>query len=393
MKTEVPARRRLPIAKASAAILAIVAALVLAQRLREFSHRYDQFDFVVFYGWWSDYSSGGDPWTDLQGHMRGCNYTPVFVEGFSPLARLDQKTAFRIWQTVQVLCIFTAVLLVARGNAPPLGGAPTIIVLSLVLMSRPFASALAWSQIAPMLLALLCAAWFCTQRHRPAAAGLLVALAALLKLFPAGVAGYFLFSRNWRAFAWTIGVFAAGVLITNPHRWLELVTNGLPIAYRISGHSAVTVLSFARQSVEHFSGTRGRGQPLFAVWGLTALIDFALLTIAAALTIVAHGRADLDGILFGLWAALALLMSPLVRERDMLLLLPAYLLGLLAAWQGYRPREPHGNTALLAGGAMLSICILPNLIKAFPHPGFPALLAAYLGAALILGARTREERR
>ena len=129
--------RRLPTTTIVAAILALIAAISLAQRLPAISHRYNQFDFTVFYGWWSDYSSGGNPWTDMRGPMHGCNQPPSFVETFSPLARLDRKTAFWIWQAAQFLCVVAAVLLLARGNDPPLGSVPTIIVLSLVLMSRP----------------------------------------------------------------------------------------------------------------------------------------------------------------------------------------------------------------------------------------------------------------
>lgn len=387
----IPAQRRFLITWAGAAILAIVAAFSLVQHLHAVSHRYDQFDFSVFYGWWTDYSSGGDPWTDLRGPMSGCNYTPAFVAIFSPLARLDQKTAFWIWQIVQLLCLLAAVLLMTRGSASPLGVAPTIIVLSLAFVSRPFMGALAWSQIAPMLLALLTAAWFCARRQHPAVAGLCLALAALLKLYPAGAAGYFLFGRRWRTLAWTIGFFAAGVLLTNPVHWIELVTHGLPIAYRITGHAGLTVLSFVRKSVAQFAGTASAAEPLFVVWGLTALIDLALLAIAAAATIIGRGRVDLDGLLFGLWVALALLMSPLAWSQDTLLLIPAYLFGLLAAWHGFQIREPTGNIALIAGSAMLALCVVSGLIKAVPHPGLPLLLAAYFGAALILRARMRSE--
>ena len=387
--------RRLPITTIVAAILALVAAISLAQRLPAISHRYDQFDFTVFYGWWSDYSSGGDPWTDMRGPMHGCNQPPSFIETFSPLARLDRKTAFWIWHAAQFLCVIAAVLLLARGNDPPLGSAPTIIVLSLVLMSRPFAGALVWSQLAPMLLALLCAAWFCARRNRPAAAGMFMALAALLKLFPAGAAGYFLFGRRWRSLGWTIGVFIAGVLLTNPVHWIELVTHGLPISYHVVGHAELTVLSVVRKAVAHFAGTTVRAEPVIAVWGLAALIDLALLSIAAAATITSRERADLDGLVFGMWVALALLMSPLAWIEETLLLLPLFLFGLIAAWQGYQSREPAGNiggnVGLIAGGATLVICIVTEVIKAAPHPGFPMLLAAYLGAALIVRARTQSD--
>ncbi len=74
-----------------------------------------------------------------------------------------------------------------------------------------------------------------------------------------------------------------------------------------------------------------------------------------------------------------------------MLLIPAYLFGVLAAWQGLQSREPAGNIALIVGGATLAACIVDGLIKAVPHPGFPLVLAAYLGAALIFRARMRSE--
>jgi len=380
-------RWRLPIIKTSAAILAIVATISLVQHLHAVSHRYDQFDFSVFYGWWTDYSSGGNPWTDLRGPMLGCNYTPFFIGIFSPLARLDQKTAFWIWQAAQILCMVIGVLLLARGNASPLGTAPTIIMLSLAMLSSPFMAAVAWSQIAPMLLALLSAAWFCARRQQPAAAGLWLALAALLKLYPAAVAGYFLFGRRWRALGWTICFFAVGVLLTNPARWIELGTHGLPIAYRITGHHGLSVLSFVRRSAAHLAGTRADAEPLFVVWGFTALIDLLLLAIAAAATITSRGCAD--DLAFGLWVALAVLMSPLAWRQDFLLLLPASLFGLIAAWQGFQSCEPARNIALIAGSAMLAASVAAELIKALPGPGFTMLLALYLGAALIFWSQIR----
>jgi hypothetical protein len=278
--------------------------------------------------------------------------------------------------------------LLARGNDPPLGRAPTVIVLSLVLVSRPFAGALVWSQIAPMLLALLCAAWFCARKNRPVAAGMFMALAALLKLFPAGAAGYFLFSRRWRSLSWTIGFFVVGVLLTNPVHWIELVTHGFPVSYHVVGHAELTVLYVVRKAVAHFAGG---APPVIAVWGFTALIDLVLIAIAAAATITSHGRADLDGLVFGLWVALALLMSPLAWIEETLLLLPLFLFGLLAAWQGFQSRESVGNIRLIAGAATLVICIVTELIKAVPHPGFPMLLAAYLAAALILRTRMKSD--
>ncbi len=257
------------------------------------------------------------------------------------------------------------------------------------MLSRQFAGAMVAAQVTPMLLALLSASWFCARRERPAAAGLCMALAALLKLYPAGAAGYFLFGRRWRALFWTIGFFFAGVLLTNPARWIELATLEMPVSYHIVGHAELTVLAFVRKTVAHFAGTTIIEAPLFAVLALTALIDLALLPIAAMATITGRARDDLDGLVFGLWVALALLMSPLAWIPETLLLLPLHLFGILAAWSGFRQHGAARQISLIAGAAILVACITTALIKAVPHPGFSVLLAAYLGAALIFRARIR----
>jgi hypothetical protein len=389
---------RRPITTTAAAILAIVATLSLAQHLRAVAHRYDDVDFTFFYGWWTDYSTGGDPWVpstvqrDLRPGLsrpRYCNYTPFFVEVLSPLARLDQKTSFWVWQTAQLLCLGAAVLLLACTNAPPLMPAATIIVLSLVLLSRQFAGAIVHAQVTPMLLALLSASWFCARRERSAGAGLWLALAALLKLYPAAAAGYFLFGRRWRALGWTVGFFAVGVLLTNPLRWIELIALELPVSYHIVGHAELTVLAFVRKLVAHFAGTTVIDAPFFAVLTITALADLVLLAVAATASLAISDRNDLNGLLFGLWVALALLMSPLAWIPETLLLLPVYLFGMLAAWNGFQPRAPARQIGLIAGAALLTLCIATALIKAVPHPGFAALLAAYLGGALIFRSRIK----
>ncbi len=390
--------RRLPITTAVAAILAIVAAFSLAQRLRAVSHRYDDVDFNFYYGWWTDYSSGGDPWMVSRKEIElrpgltrphYCSNTPFLVEIFSPLARFDQKTAFWIWQTAQMMCLVAAVLMLARGNDPPFGAAPTVIILSLLLLSRPFAGTLVGAEVTPMLLMLLCASWFCARRERPAAAGLCLALAALVKLYPVTAGGYFLFARRWRALGWAIACFTAGVLLTNPAHWIALATLDTPVTYGNLARAELTVLPFMRKYVAHFAGTTTLAAPLFPVLAITALIDLALLAIAAAATITRRERAGLDGLLFGMWVALALLMSPLAWIPETLLLLPAYLFGTLAAWDGFQRRDAARNIPLIAGSATLALCIVTALIKAVPHPGFPVLLAAYLGAALIFRARMK----
>ena len=392
--------RQLPIGTVAAGILAIVAAVSLVQRIHSVRHRYDDVDFIFYYGWWTDYSTGGDPFvvqskpTELRpGVMRPryCNNTPFFVELFSPLSRFDQITAFWIWQASQILCLVAAVLMLARANAPPFNAASTIIVLSLLLLSRQFSGTLAGAEVTPTLLMLLSASWFCWRRDRPAAAGVCLALAALVKLYPVTAGGYFLFARRWRALGWAIASFVAGVLLTKPAHWIELTMLEMPVSYRNVARAELTVLAAVRRVVAHFAGTTIAAAPMSRVIAITAIFDLALLAIAAAATIRSIRRPDLDGLLFGLWVTLALLMSPLAWLPETLLLLPMYLFGVLAAWSGFQRRDASPRKALIAGSVILVACITTALIKAVPHPGFPMLLAAYLGGALIFYARLQSE--
>ena len=84
-------------------------------------------------------------------------------------------------------------------------------------------------------------------------------------------------------------------------------------------------------------------------------------------------------------------MSPLAWIPETLLLLPAYLFGMRAARDGFQRRDAARHIALIAGSAMLALCIVTALIKAVPHPGFPVLLAAYLATALIFRARMQSD--
>ena len=201
-----------------------------------------------------------------------------------------------------------------------------------------------------------------------------------------------MFGRRWRALGWAIGFFVLGVLLTNPARWIDLMTVEMPVSYRFVAEADLTVMTFVRKAVALFTGTTTIAAPLFTVLAITALIDLVLLAVAAMATIASRRRDDLDGLVFGMWLALALLMSPLAWMAEMLLLLPAYLFGMLAAWQGFQQRDASRRHVMLnAGTAILTACIATALIKAVPHPGFWAVLGAYISAALIVRARLQSD--
>jgi Glycosyltransferase family 87 len=384
---------------AAAALAAVLATGALAHHLLSLKDRYTRVDFRIFYAWWVEYSSGQDPWipilaqTEVRPGLKRphfCNYTPVFVEVFSPFARLGQRTAWRIWEAAQLVFALLALAMLVRGPDPPVSLPVGLLALALTMVSRPMLGTLTYSQVTPLLLALAVGAWYADRRGHGALAGLLLAFAALVKLFPAAVGGYFLFRRRWRMLCWTAAFFAAGVLISGPSRWIAFAHSGLPFSmHHEVARAELTVLAFTRRSVVDALGTARGATVLGLTYAITALLDLALVGVAAAITVRSGGRGESDGLALGLWLALALLMSPLAWIHETILLVPLYLFGLLGVWRVIERRRRPLNWAFVVGAIMLVLCVLTDLIKALPHPGFVALLAAYVSAALIFSEWTR----
>jgi|SRR5208282_420410 len=215
-----------------AVVLAIVAAHTTARRIAGFSWRYSRPDFRTFYSWSIDRRDGKNIWTEPAVGMvrpgmirRFCNFTPFFVEAFSPLARFNAPTAHAIWQGVLLTSLVGALVLLARGIDPSLDVSTTVIFVALALFFQTTREVLKWSNMEPVLLLPLVISWLAMRRSRPPIAGLGLAVAILLKLFPGGFAGYLLFKRRWRELGWTAVFCLAGIAISGPQNWVDLFSH------------------------------------------------------------------------------------------------------------------------------------------------------------------------
>src|SRR5260370_32280424 len=106
--------------------------------------------------------------------------------------------------------------MILREMRPRPNSTITVLAIALALLYPPVHATLHGAQTAFLLLLTLTASWLLARRSRPAAAGLTLALATVLKAFPGAVGGYFFFRRRFDVLGWAIlfavlSIIGAGV--------------------------------------------------------------------------------------------------------------------------------------------------------------------------------------
>jgi len=380
-----------------ATALASIAVTRVIYQFVKYPDRYkDVADFGALYDWWSRYRTGRPLWNvpmlDLGSALRislPCAYTPAFVVTFSPLSKLPIADAWWAWQMVMLACLIAAVTVVAKSIDPPLDGAEFVMFASLVFLFPPLYGTLMLGQFTELLLLLSVLCWVASRQGHVALSGGFLAVAALLKLFPAALAGYFVARRQVRPLVWGAAVFIAGVFFSGIGNWIDWLSNGtrfsmaeswqLPIGQHFSVLSNVSALVRA--------ATGAGGAIVYAVAGI---IDFAIIATAVACSARSGDDPDADGLSFGIWLLAAPLLSPLAWGYELLLAIPAGFFAAIASRKIVsRGRWRNPNFIV---GVVLVIVICPALYvfrdRAAICDRFLAALALFAGLALILKTRT-----
>jgi hypothetical protein len=135
---------------------------------------------------------------------------PIFAYLMVPFGWLDQETGQWLWFAINCLALGALIWLCLRISNTQLGRNYWGLVLLATVLAPPTRLSLQLGQLS-ILLPLMLIAGFAMARRRPWLAGLLVALAGLIKLYPFFIGGYYLFQRSWRLVL-LIGGFALGLL-------------------------------------------------------------------------------------------------------------------------------------------------------------------------------------
>ena len=161
----------------------------------------------------------------------GFVYPPVAVVPYIPLAPFPLEVAYLLASAVHVAAIGAVALLVLRtveAQRGPLPTADRALVGGFCLLSAPALAVLGQGQADAVLMPVLAVAFVALERGQGRVAGVAVAAATVVKLFPAGLAAWFVVRRAWRALAAqavaTVGALLGGLFLFGPGAYADYLS-------------------------------------------------------------------------------------------------------------------------------------------------------------------------
>jgi hypothetical protein len=271
--------------------------------------------------------------------IRKCTEPPLFLALFAPLTRFAPLTAYTIWQAINFVSLGGALILLLKGESG-ISGPFAWTFAALAFTYPPVLSHFWYGQSKLPILLMLAIVAHLLARGFDAAAGLILAFAGLLRIYPFVLAGYLVLERRWRAFAYmalgaAIGVIGA-VALVGPGNCLSFIRG---LSYYLSVNQLITKsgdnapLAFATR-LGHLP------QPAHALiallgehWLLTA-INLVLLILTTRATLLRHAGDDQELRIFSLWVMTAIILPPVSWDYDMTLILIPFLGIAMAASDG-----------------------------------------------------------
>ncbi|MEA2680215.1 MAG: alpha,2-mannosyltransferase, partial [Candidatus Binataceae bacterium] len=144
----------------------------------------------------------------LEGIARATD-TPFFLLCFAPLTWLRPATAYWIWFAINAVALAVAMSLIVRA-ASRLDRRQLISLCAIILLYPPLSNHIFFAQTQIIILLLLVTAMRSIEAKHDRTAGLAIAVASLLKVFPLVMIGYMVMRRRWRALLWTVFGLTAG---------------------------------------------------------------------------------------------------------------------------------------------------------------------------------------
>lgn len=302
-------------------------------------------------------------------------YTPFSALVMLPIAGFEALDAKRIWTIVNVLALVGVVLLLRRHAAGPGEGKQDLLLVGLLALlgGDALGNNFLFGQFYIVLtLFLLTAAIFA--ERRPALAGACLALATIIKIFPAIFIVYFACKRQWKAVWWSI---AAGIALTLigiaalgwvPHR--IFIDEVLPRAMRGEIQDPYNIRWNTLQALLRRALVPEPGLNSSPILSAPAIYFFLrpFITIAVVLsTLIAAPRLKNNLLEFGAIIAAVSLATPSQASYHQVLFFPAIVAAV------YAVKDVRVRFAI--AGAYALIC--SNYMGAFARfdSGWPMLLA------------------
>lgn len=342
-----------------------------------------RFDFVNYFGGAQAAAHGGDIYADFkrswgtQAWVVAYIYPPFFALLLAPLTPLGLVAAGRIWLLFVHLAFLLALGLILRTH-PELSKTNRRLFLLAAVGFMPVYLNLKFQQVATLWLLLLVATLLAALRHRDSRGGLLLALAASLKVTPIFLIPlFFRLGRRHLALLAT-GMLAAVTAVTvlaSPGSW-QFFTVVLPrIGLGTANWDNGSIAGLVSRVVEYAPGIAGSATQSLA----KAVIALAVVTVIGWTLWSARGGVDSSWTLrlgFSALVTSLLIVSSVTWQHHLVtLLLP---IATALAWMATR-KAPAGYGWWLA--AAYALCWMDR--RVFPLPA-DLLVHSRLEVALVL---------
>lgn len=343
-------KRLIAVLQTALPIILWSALILLASALvPDLSSRAVRNDFAVYYVSALELRGGIDPYaTDFTHLARQTGLEikdvsrstepPTFLFLFEPLTHFPPRTAFWIWQTINFAALVGALVLML-GSASGLSSGLAWSLAAFAFLYPPVFSHFWFGQSKLPLLLMVVVITKLMRRKLDRTAGLILAFAGLVRIYPFAIAGYLVLERRWRALAWmgigaaagaiaTIAVvgpengvsFVRGLSYLTAEQWNSKSGDNAPLAFAIR---------FLRDSGLAPNGISGLAQHV-----LLAAIDMVLLSLTVRATLLRPVDHDCDLRLFSLWVVTAIMLPPVSWDYDMTLVLLPFACIAVAASSG-----------------------------------------------------------
>ncbi len=252
-------------------------------------------------------------------------HPPTAVLLALPLVSFDYPDAVLAWNLLSLGALLLSLWLVARALSIPISAWSVVPLLALLLLCNPLQAQVFFGQLNLALLLLLTGTWIAYRSNRPIGAGLLLGLAAAIKLFPAFLFVFFVLRRRWKTVAAGIATFFAVTALT-------VAVLGLD-TYRDYVREVVPQVALFRNGwgnaslpglwTKLFDPRNTRIEPLWGSMGMVQAgtwLSCGLLATVLAWIILRGGDREEDRT-FALTITAMLLVSPITWDHYFLLLL------------------------------------------------------------------------
>ncbi len=295
-----------------------------------------KYDFAIYYVSALELRHGINPYTTdftVDARRAGLKITdvtrstepPFALLLVKPLTRYTPLTAFNIWSIMNLIALIAALILLLRRESA-FSRAALWTLAALAFAYPPVLSHFWYGQSKLPILLLLVVFTGLLERGSDELAGVALALAGLMRVYPLVLGGYLVLERRWRALAWMLGSlfvgwiatvvligpvncvsFAPGLSYLMENTWIAKSGDNAPLAALVRSFSALglgSLLSFETKR------------------SILLTVDFLLLTLTVRATL-AHQLGDRksDFRIVSLWVVTAIILPPVSWDHDMTLAL------------------------------------------------------------------------